>query len=285
MRLVVLVLAMLALTGGGSARGDVAVSADAPDEPIPASDTSEVIVTVSASCAVIHAAPAPPAFSLSVAEAPRWLDARVQPDRIPIDRFSCNGDRAEAHAMLRLTPAPSAPAHEPDVLRVVVELEGTDERTANESSFRVQVAPLVRVDVEILANDVVAEPQRTIDFRVRAVNLGNVATKLALRVAEEPAGWVVPTPQPVTLAGPADEPRESILIVIVQTPFRNGRIDESATILVEWRAIAALGDAANATGLLELRARAVGNYLPAPGVMALLVVSVSSAAIFGRRRT
>lgn len=176
--------------------------------------------------------------------------------------------RARALARLTLALALVVPA--------LASAESGEREAARSERPRVEVLPLNTTKE--------GPPQSVLLFPVRLRNLGAEDVKVTFTVEHASNGFVLPAPQPLTLKGARDGERgESTLTLGVQTPYRNGRVDEEGTVVVRWAA-ARVGDAgAEVEGSFALYPRAKGTYVPAPGLVAAGLTVVFLAMLFRPR--
>lgn len=249
----------------------------APVQPLQGPALGRLDVEVA--CASLTGELAEP-LQLRVVESPAWSTVTVSPATLLARREDCAGGVWRGNATVIVSTTGDAPAFAPATLRLIASRTTGENGTA---AGLIEAGYFSIVDDTPAVTSMVGEPQSQLVFPVRFANLGNGATTILFTV-EKPANWEVVDPPPLSLGSrQAGTPNEATLPITVQTPFRNGYVDEVAAIVVTWRAHHALNASlAGDSGQFVLQAAARGAHLPVPA--ALAVAALAGAAVVALRR-
>lgn len=261
----------------------------------PGAEPVRVPVQARVPCAWLDEGPAVVTFGapeVQGAARASWFAANVTPAQARTPEEGClpGMTHAVAAATLEVAATREAIALTPTVLRLGARLEAAAEHARElVAEVPVEAAYVGKLEAGVAQATLVGKPQSTVTFLVTLVNQGNQNTRVSFSVDGNPGGLNVVVPSSVIL-GPAQARDEggaahSVTVpVAVQTPYRNGHLDEASRFTLRVHGAYALdpaiqGDAAT----LDLEVRTVGTYVPAPPAPLLLAV-LGLAAILARRR-
>lgn len=272
---------------GAQVRVDVA---PLPRPVAPQSGPTSTTVTVEVPCGAVGQEGSR-AVNLTLTGKPRWVTATVSPSTVHVGPGDCetrNGT-ARAQADLEVETTPQAPAFSPANVTVRASSDGLE---PGSDDVDVQAAFYAVLDVQTDRPVVVAKPGSQVDFPVELTNMGNgpVAVTAELTNRTPGSGLQPVLPGPVALgAEPTGGNRHATVTVAVETPERNGYVNEAGELEVTWKARygpqpSLGGDESTST----FRITTKGFRLPAPGasavVPALGAAALAAAAARPRRR-
>lgn len=129
-----------------------------------------------------------------------------------------------------------------------------------------------------------AKPQQAVAFMATIASRSSERVRIMFQLVANEGRLRPVTPAEVVLA-PQGEPQSRLVVLFtVQTPYENGRVDETGA--VKYRVTPADPDTKEAVGPAEdivLTVRTVGTYVPGPQMFGVFV-ALGLAAFFLRRR-
>ena len=218
--------------------------------------------------------------AFAVASAPSWAELRVEPTELALE--PCVGIRV-ANATLSGTARADAAATPGDaIVEVAWTTAGMTLRETASVTVRAPYVAAIRVDAPV--THVEAKPQSVAVFPLTIHNAGNGLVKVAFELVSKPESLQVPLPVPITLQGPEGAIRSGSVPVTVQTPYRNGNLDENGTLVLRLTPFDPLDPTQRGEPQeVSFSVRTKGFY--APGLQHLgVVAALALAAVFSRRR-
>ena len=137
--------------------------------------------------------------------------------------------------------------------------------------------------------DLVAKPQTPVALPIVVENLGDVAVRIEFELAFVPTAgkWQVVPPHPIVLPPKSEPgaPANKTAILMVQTTFENGYVNESIapSLLAKVRPVGEDG-APPEMHTLAWRVQSQGFYVPAPGAALMLIALAIAGSCWDRSR-
>lgn len=250
--------------------------------PLPFEGETATDLTFDYRCSGMSTAPSEPNMSVrfAVASAPAWARLRVEPEAI--DLPECTG---VGHVDAKLFGSADRGAVSLEAGKAIVNA------TWSTSSFELVEVAQVRVetpfvaafDIEAPMLEATERPQMPVVFPVTFTSRATGAMKLAFEVVDKSASLSVPVPNPVTLQGPGGAQRSATIPFVVQTPYKNGFVDEEGTVTFRVTPSAALDPSVRGEPQeIMVKVHTKGFYMPGPQLVVGLA-ALALAAAFTRR--
>lgn len=265
----------------------VRVDVDPLTRPVdPGSGPTSTTVTVEVPCGAVGQEGSR-AVNLTVPGKPRWVTATVSPSTVHVGPGDCETENgtARVETELRVETTHEAPAFSPANVTVRASSDGLE---PGSDDVEVQAAFYAVLDVQTDRPVVVAEPASQVEFPVELANLGNGPVAVTAELTNRTAGSGLEPVLPGAVglgAEPTGGNRHATVTVAVETPERNGYVNEGGELEVTWTARygpqpSLGGDASTST----FRITTKGFRLPAPGAAAVLPALAAAALVAAAAR-
>lgn len=218
-------------------------------------------------------------LAFQILEAPSWAELRVEPASLALEPCVGTG-RAEAALIARATPGTVAA---PATATIAAAWTTAGIVLNEEASVRLELPWSSALRVEAPVNESVGKPQSVVVFPMTLHNEGNGLVKVGFELVSKSESLQVPLPNPVTLQGAEGQQRSAVVPITVQTPYRNGHVDDDGSLTL--RIVPSDPTDPRQSGEpqeVTFRVRTEGFYVPAAPAI-FLVLALGAAACFTRR--
>lgn len=242
--------------------------------------------------------------SLDAPETPAWMDVSIAPSTIVSYGPAPGEETARTPVLVTVSLDPPAPAFETTRLEIEPTVEQHPREEGDLSTFAsvtgadLSVTPgyVNNYEARIVTDQGQARPQDTLHYRVEIDNYSNGPTRFTFDlVNESPRGFTPLPPEPVlvpaattgnqTGANATLEPGHASIPFQVQTPYRNGYIDEHTPVhLIVSSAYAPDPSVTGEQSVLTTYADSKGVYVPGPSTLGLALATLTGALFAARRR-
>lgn len=254
-------------------------------EPIPFEGERSTTILFDYRCSGMSTAESEPNMTLrlSILRAPAWATLRVEPADIPL--AECRGV-GQARALL-VGSADRSAAGLGDTLALVQAEWLTSGFSLNSTAQVALKVPFVAAfDVEAPITEQTAKPQSVVVFPITITSRATGIMKLTFEVVEKTGGVQVPMPNPITLQGPDGIQRSANVPITFQTPYKNGFVDDDATVTMRITPAHALDPRIKGEPQeIVFRVKTEGFYAPGPQFFGVLAALAIATFLAGRRRS
>lgn len=252
--------------------------------------TGDVVYTYSSNGASLIAT----TIQLKVTDAPAWASVTISPATIPAPVASSTPGAGSTQTTppLPFKVLVSTTADAPAFTLANIKVSATALTNGNLKQSTAEESTPIRADFFSIIDAVpqttiqLATPQSQVAYPVTVTNFGNAQTKVFFEITDKPASWQVVAPTPITLDAKqaGGKQTSSTVNLMIQTPFRNGYLNEVGAATMKVTSSYALdnkikGDQTQMSTLTTTK----GFYVP--GFEALFVlVGLAGVALVIRRR-
>lgn len=219
----------------------------------------------------------PQNVSFFVEKAPEWLTARIEPARIELPL--CEGvGNASARVVASAANGSIALPGDQLMVRAQWETDGFLVNLTQSIGVSSPYVPLVRV--EVAENETVARPQTPVVFPVKITNLASGNTRITFEVVSKDDALMIPVPNPVVLQHRGSTHESAQIPFTIQTPYRNGPMDEVGTVTFRLTPAAALDPSIKGESQeISFVVHTKGFYVPSSSVVSVVAAAFVVALV------
>lgn len=263
------------------------------DGPIrPLSETKETTITIKYTYfgAAGASGLVPVRVALQVADLPPWAVATLNPPAVFMT-ITPTQQATTVQQTAKLLMATTADA--PGLTPVTIKIKATSDSNSYLKSANSEGQTTISADYFGLLDAVagttiqIAKPQEQVSYPITVTNLGNGQTKVFFRITNAPEGWQVVTPQPVVLEARQQGGKKTseTIQLQIQTPFRNGYLNEVGVVGLEITSAYALNpDKKGDTTQVNVLTTTKGFYVPGFDGLTMSLSVLGVALLVGMRR-
>jgi hypothetical protein len=227
-------------------------------------------------------------ITLQVDNSPSWISATVSPSTVYIEP-SQNGGCQSTNTNVVVQTTSNAPAFRQGNIKISAQAEsnGDLDGSSGETTIPVQAGFYSVVDARTPKTVVIAGPQEKIEFPIKIANFGNGPQTVFLDTSQQTEGLDIVLPGAVQVSSKATgaEDNTRTAVVSVQTPSKNGYINQPGTFTLDVSSAYSLKQSINGMSTrVSSLITTKGFFVPGPGSAAAVLAMAGVAMGLARRR-
>ncbi len=233
-------------------------------------------------------------INVEITNNPSWITATMSPSTVyaPVEETNQDGQQTvQVESTLVLQTTADAPAFQQGNVQIqaTAQSNGNMEGSSGTATVAVTAGFYSILNAQTPQKVVTARPQQKVDLPITITNLGNANTNVFLDIESGDEKLIQNTvlPSPVTVPSKQQGSKDNTqtVLVQVQTPFKNGYINEPGVLSMKISSTYALdqsvkGMSTRVSSLITTK----GFYVPGPTMPAMLASLLGVALVMGRGR-
>lgn len=218
----------------------------------------------------------------SVAQAPAWATLSIEPREVPLP--ACLGV-GQVTATLTGSAIRNATSLAPGNALVQAAWHTSGFVLNSTAQVELKLPFVAAFNVELAQSEKTERPQTVVVFPVKLTSHATGVMKLMFEIVDKAEDLQAPIPNPITLQGPDGAQRSADIPLTIQTPYRNGRVDETGTVTYRITPYDALDPKVRGEPQeLTVTVHTKGFYAPGPQLFgAMLALGLAALALRRRR--